>query len=549
MADVKISFVGDDANLVQRIEKQQAAIGKLTERLRQMKTQGRQATKDVGGGLADGARQALAFAGALTGVGTAAGAIMAIVRQLKAEYEALRARQERAANAQVTLAEARSMATLQRPAEISAQQLEGMVGRISGASGLTQADVWRGLPGPLSAMGSATPAQFESAMTLGARIRARAGQGFDMGTFVGGTLDIMRATGVQEARQGLGFVRQFGTAARMEDVQSQVRALAPALTAGMEAGASPEQVAELLAYISQRTADPEGMLSSTAAINLMMATQKPVVPRTILGRQKFFLPEGATYDERIAALRSAYQGADEATRVQILSKIGGRAKTKGAIMGFLGEAPGAMGELAAAQGRIGAPTAPGLGGLTDQLLSEIEAAPVQTVRLAGQQAQERMQLLNEQAAMAAEVRNQIDALIRDTEGVTDIQRKYIMGKFEAASRFGTRNAGAAAVEAIRSARSTKMLAPWRYAMPGFFGTEWMYAPKPPGAIQAERGVYGARGFGGEPNPAYNPDAARVLETLEAAIREQTKRLDEPQKTVLVGDERSKQYGGASPHGE
>jgi len=560
---VSVTFVGDAASLAQRIEKQQAAIGKLTEKLRQMKTEGRKATQDVGGGLADGTRQALAFAGALTGVGSAAAAVMVIARQLRAEYEALRARQERAANTQVTLAEARTMATLQRPIEMSAEQLEGMVGRISQASGLTQADVWRGLPGPLSAMGSASAQQFESTMTLGARIRARAGQGFDMGAFIGGTLDIMRATGVQDARQGLGFVRQFGTAARMEDVQKQVRTLAPVMVAAREMNVSPEESAELVAFLSQLIADPEGNITGTAAANIVSATMEPIIPRQriIAGQPKtmYEKPSGETFSERIASMREFWRNASEDARTQFLRKLGGREKTKGALRAFFAMGPEAQREMATIQSRIMPPTATELAGLTDQLLSEIETAPVQTVRLAGQQATERLQILNEQAAMAGEVRNQIDALLRDAPGITDVQRKFILGKFEAASRFGTRNAGAAAVEAIRSAQRTSRLAPYTYRQgPDRFyvteaDTEMRDVRAGPRHPAVRRRV--VRSYGGqagpvvEENPEFQASQAQALITLEAAIRDQTKRLDAPQRTVLVGDERAKQYGGASPHGE
>ncbi len=562
---VQVTFVGDDATLAQRIEKQQAQITKLTGKLRDMGAAGRAATKKTADGLQDGFRHAMGFAAALTGVGSAAAGIMVIARQIKAEYEALRARQERAAGTQISVAEAKATAALQRPPEMTAQWLEGMVGRVSQGSGLTQAEVWRNLPGPLSAMGSVSPQAFESAMTLGSRIRARTGEGFDMNQFVGGTLDIMRLTGTADARQGLGFTRQFGAASRITDVAQQVRALAPALAAGREIDVPPEQVAELVAYFTQLGADPEGRISSTGAINLMMATQEEIMPtvRNVRGRMVpgFVRPEGATFQERLGSMQRYWAGASETERMALLKRVGGREKTKGALMGLLGQSQGAMAELGMAQQRIGAPS-PEMAGLTDELMTEIESlSPAQDVRLMGEQSRERLQLLDEQAAVAGEVRQQIDAMLRNTPGISDLHRKEIMAEFEIGSRAGTRGAAGAAIRALRDVQRTKALAPYRFSFLG--STEY--------ALESETGIGSVRATptaahfmrarvvrgtsGGltqvraEENPSFNAEAAQALRDLEAAVIEQAKRLDRPQPVEIVGDTRAKQHGGLSPQGE
>jgi len=547
MADVKISFVGDDASLVQRIEKQQAAIGKLTEKLRQMKTQGRQATKDVGGGLADGARQALAFAGALTGVGTAAGAIMGVVRQIKSEIEALRAYQTQAAQTTMTLGEARNNALLNKPPDMSPAAMDAMVKRIAQESNLTQTAVYGMAGSPMSARGALSSEAFQANVAIGARLSAQLGQGFDANSFTGALLDISRFTGTAGMRT-FGWLRQGAIASRVTDPTRYAKNLVRVMGTAAPLKVPAEEAAEVFATATQLLGDPTGDIAKTASATLISGAYKDVLPGpwkpNAKGRMQptWTVPTG-TLPERLAQMRQAYAEADREMREKMLTQIGGGVEGAGLIRGMLAGTPEALREYAAARQAIGSPTAPGLRGTGEELFQWFQQSPGSAARdvvLAGDRANEAL-TMDEVAAVAAKLREQQDKLLRNLPGLGDLDRKLLTAQYEIGTGYGTRHALRGGVELIDELLSSGK---WSRRYRVDYGSRKDYVDELSERSRLNRFLYP-----GEENPYYSPRAVDALTSWRNDVQRVLNKMEQGLNVAVVDDRRAKQYGGASPHGE
>jgi len=556
MAKAKVVFEGDAAKAIQQVDKLTGQVQKLQRQLSKAKTTGKKAGDDTAGALGRAGGEAMRFAAAMTGVGSAVGGVMMIVNQLKREYENLVQRQREAAQTQLSLAQARAGALYQVPSEMRAEA-GAIVGRIATRAQVSQAEVWRAYGPAWSAKGPLPMPAFESALGVGMTLRGVIGPEFQAGPFAGGLMDIMRFTGIQQGQRAYGYAGQFGRAARIVDPRLQTRALAQALAAGVPRGFTPERVGELLAYFTQMGADPTGELSTTGLINLMTRLEKDIYPTEgPRGRVTWGPVPGATGPERLAALQERLRKASPSLRREIFGKIGGEAKVLEAIQGLLLRKPGAMGVLRAAETAITPPTAQGLERAFEQYMADIRQGrvqPVKDVSLALDKFTEEMRRTSPEA-LAGAIRPRLVAGLR-AAGVSDIEQRMEKWKFEKEAVFGTQQDVINVTFGILSRLKSKApFAPYKVYptkfRAGAFGVGAAEEEGRPFAVSEGRiEEMRSRGYRIEPHPEFRPESLEDLRALHSKLAQIDDRLKKGLDVNLKSSDLTKTETVTPPPGE
>ena len=529
MATLKMVLTADESKAVQALRRMDDAQRKVTDRFRQMGKGAKRATRETSSGLRDGARSALGFAAALTGIGTAAAGVMVIINQLKREYENLKQRQAAAAQTQTTVAEARQTALYNLPTGPGGKALPGlgradvgrMVQRISQKTGITQGTLWQGLRGPVSALGGLPTSVVEPTVTQAARARARAGQYIDISQFAGGVFDIMRATDVRDPAQALGFMRAAGAQMRVTEFQEQMQTVIPVITAARQFGFTAEQGAELGAFATQVSGDPTGRRSATATTRFMQAIRTQRWATGHRGRRITKRRLKAPGMGGLAELQDIYANAPEAVRREIEAQIPGRASVRTAFLGLIRRDPRMLQVLQAVRERLPAPSAPELPGVWEQWAGA-PGGRMEALRATGRAADvgvERLQL-GSRGAMGGLIRERLPQLLR-AAGVSDLHQKLAMAQFEMETGFGGRGVLPAAIRAIRGVQEARQYGEPELQVPGLPLLNW---PPWKASVLTEnlRGRFGmAEGLDANqrvPNPDYAPELNTKLDAVVTELR-------------------------------
>jgi len=516
---VAIRFTGDAAKAQQELDKLQAKVGQLEGKLRKVGQAGRGAGRETGSALDSAAMSAVSFATALTGVGSAVAGIQKIAQQLREEYENLVQRQEAAGLTQVSYAEARNVALLNAPTGMR-DVLPTMVERVSQRSGMEQVDIYGGLGAPLSAMGPATPEQLESALTVSAILGARTGMGRQYGDYAATLLSMMPKLGVTDAASALGFTMQAGQASRVVELRKQAQMFAPVIGAAGQYGWSSEQAAEFTAALSHMMEDPTGETTRTSALRLMGMTAggAEIIP---MGGGRF-APTQARGFGAIAELQQWYAQAAPDEREQLLRKIGGEERAKGAIKAMLAGSPLWQQYYGTARGLI-APPGTGQARLVSGVLAEMlsdQPGTLQGILSAMRQTEEAQELTSPEG-IAGALRPAIGKFAQ-TYGMTGLQQDYLKYVFERRTEFGTAEDVYGTTADIARGVQAQYLplrghVPWWKGGPLF--PEYGYARQPTGA----------EGVSWEANPRANPDVVErldlLIEKLERAADAQDRSAD------------------------
>jgi len=443
MGTITFKLGGEAAKAVSEyqkiIDKQDQAIQKL----RQMGQVSDRSTSTMSGGIKEAAISTGKFALQIAGVGSAIGGVMAVAAQLRREYDDLVRKQREAAAEQMTAGQLRGAALLNLPASMQAGEVDRIINEISSRRNVEQKALWGGAGAMLSGKGALSSGQFAGALDVAARLRAYAGEAVDVGVIGGGLQDIMRVTQIKSGMQTFGWARQFGTEARIVNPLEQVLSLAPAISAAAGAGATPEQVAELLAGMTQTTADITGERSSTAVINFLGAlTGKKIFPSEVVRGGKrtmeWGLVPGETFGERMGALRSRWATMSREERAEMEARIGGRAKSRAYLRDVISQSGAGWTNYQAAVAGIRAPEAEGTIAFAEEYFRNVEAGEFEPIRRTGRAfdvAIEKMKL-TDPGALAGVLREKMGALLAARPDISELERREIMAGFEFRSRFG-----------------------------------------------------------------------------------------------------------------
>ena len=458
----------------------------------------------------DASKSALKFVGAVAGIGSALGSVMLIAAQLRREYEHLKRVQAETAATHMGVGGARGAALYNKPTHITAVAAEALVARAAKFGGAKMEDTWRIASTAFSAMGPLKTGDVEKHIGQAALVQRLSG--FEGSTLAGGTMDIQKATGVG-AKQSLGWMRQIGQAARVVDLEKQVRSVPPVIMGAKQYGFTPEQGAELFATMTQLSGDVMGRKSSTGTVNLMqtiMAGQTqggaliPYWKKAGMGkaRKMGWRTTKAGGMAGLAELQDWYAGADEGLRTEFKAKMPGEAKNKGAILGLIARDPQAMAVLAQAQQQIGAPGGAAMGGYVDRYIADVGKGKTEAVREGSaimSRGLERAQLDNPNA-LAGVFREGLQKLA-GAYNFSDINTKLATASFEWNTNLGSRGvleAGLTRVEQLRRATGFQTDAEY-----------WKDVGVPGGELIS--GQYGR-------NAGYRPGANEALNELAAELR-------------------------------
>ena len=438
------------AKKMDKVEKKMHKVGKASGK----------ATKQASAGLADGARQAMRFAGALTGIASGVGAVIAIAAKLRREYEHLKRQQADAALAQMTVGQVRKRALWNRPDQFSVAAVDKMVADLSAKHKVKVEDIWRGADSPLSAAGSLSLGQFRQGLDIA--VEANKFAGVDIGTLAGGVLDVMKGAKGATGEQAAGWLRQTGRAMRVTKLEEQIRTVIPVLTSARVLGWTPETGAELAAYFTQLSSDITGQQSSTGATKFMdtlqAATTKAgaLIPYKQFGRTKFrTTKEGGPAG--LAELQQWYKTAPEDLRREFITKMPGRARIKGAMLALIAQTPEAMDAWRAAQEAIGSPLDKGVARQWTSWTDMAAAGPYEPVREIARTFDKLRNdlMLGNRAAAGGATRSGLGELLREAPGVSDLDVKMMMAKFELSGDFGRGDVIDAALKRVRRLQESK----------------------------------------------------------------------------------------------
>lgn len=281
-------------------------------------------------GMDDGANAAGRFAMSLAGIAAAAVGPMALVNALKQEYRELLRRQREAMVAQQgageTLREVRKVFT--PDATMNVEQMEKRLLDVAAKHGSSAAVVGAAAMTGFSAKGPLTNEQSMSAIE--AAVRVAPNNAGEAGTLAGRYEDVMKATGIGDARAVAGWLTSVQRGSRIANMAGVGQNAVPAITAMVASGDSAEQAAEVYNTINQMMSDEEGAQSRTAAINLQSQLQE-------------FLPDIQGTQARLKAVQS-----DPKLRAKFLKGASSETASKNFLTSLVSADAKAMGYFDAA---------------------------------------------------------------------------------------------------------------------------------------------------------------------------------------------------------
>lgn len=282
MADVKLTMVTDERQMVRAFEKLQRETVKLREQQAALKTELREGAKNaedmsqtLDGGFGAGVKQMSSMAAGAFSVQQAIGLV-------RAEYDALIERQREAAGIQVDLSAVQTQA-LQNlgddPDIKTAGELVDLVNQVIQKTDALPRVAWQAMSDALSARGDKSAREAADAVT--AAIRLSPGTPEQLPTLAGAALDVGKAAGIG-SEEALGFILGIGSKSRVTNLESLSKNVAPGALDLLKFGDDLSSAGALVATISQGVNDTEGAVSRTTAVSLAQQLEKfftRVMPR------------------------------------------------------------------------------------------------------------------------------------------------------------------------------------------------------------------------------------------------------------------------------
>jgi hypothetical protein len=398
-----ISFVltADEAKAVEALRRMDEQQRKLLEAAQATGRAGKQAGDDMAGSMDKAAQGALGLVGALTGVASVTGAVIAGVGLLKKEYDDLIERKKEAAKTQNDLAAGRAgMISAGLPSGVNAVDLDKMIAAASARYQVPGGALQQQIPGILQQGGRVTPAQLDEAVQMAARMSG-AGLGATAGGAVGQGLRLQAAMGGGTLEEAMGFARIAGQQMGISGLPEQEAALSGLAVVGRESGWGVQGATQLAAYLAREGVSGERATQSAARLIEGLADKGGILPHRV-GRGTEFLGLKTTGAAQIGELQAWWKGASAEDRDKVMGKLSDRApEAKAAIRGLLEGRPEDVSAFAAAGAAI-----PGAGAGTagmEQMFNDIaggEQEPVARVGRAGEATAENLRAVDPEAMIA-----------------------------------------------------------------------------------------------------------------------------------------------------
>lgn len=384
----------------------------------------------------------------VAGLATSIASVATVASILKNEYDDLLKRQGKAAETQITLAQAQRMAVfnLSGDATLSPNQMVQEVKGISSRTGVDETSVTRLLSDMFSARGDKSARDVlpyaENVLRMAPDISGQPMMG-------GATLDLAKTFGANP-EQAFGMMMQVGAASRVTDLNSLAQNVVPAMVSMSPFGDNAEQAGELVATLTQASADKTGASSSTAAVQLA-------------GRLNKLLPELKNSSDRIAAVRS-----DKSLQEKLFKEDFGEERFKPLFRQLLtgDETSPTVKAYRGAQSTVGGLDAGAA--LAEELRKSFEGLPTAKTAAVGRNLgslAERLRSTDDFGGKSGVSRKGL-ADVLEAANVPEMTRKIILTRFDAQSQIG----GIAPIDAAASAmeeQSRNALNPYDLRASGF----------------------------------------------------------------------------------
>lgn len=377
---------------------------------------------------------------------------------IKGEMDAIFERQDRAAKASMTEAEAQRDFLVNLGANTPQERDEALaeVDRISAETGVSKRDLYLRASTAVSAKGPLSIAEALEAVKVSADFlpgSPEAGK-----SLAGAALDldkILTGRGHQvNAEQTVGYLQAVGQTARVVDPEKLARNVMPAIATAMSTGATEQEAGALWSAFTSAMADPMGEMSRTAAINFSQkldefftaAPKENAKPEEQASWQRRKDVKG--FGERMALLRS-----DEGLREEFLGSNtfeAAAALPVKEIVSGLGAAAQAFDEYVKAL-----PSVENSAGLYRQRLQVMDAAELQQTAAFGRGLDtgiERLETSDQQLARLGLIRNKFQQVVEDT-GESRLVGKF--NKFFAEARAGTGQGVDAFIDELKALRDRR----------------------------------------------------------------------------------------------
>jgi hypothetical protein len=321
--NVNVRMSAENAEMVRAWLEAKRGPEAFSQELDKIATKGQRAGQVTKTAFQQASGAAMQVVGALTGVGSAVGGILAIAYQLKAEYQALVARQKEAADAQVSHYESVQRAGKAYGAKTS-QEVDALNRRvIGGANGVKPSDLLLAIESGISASGDVDKDDVVQMVLESAR-RAPEMSLSRRQALVTGALMTKKGFPEMTTDQALAVTEQSFIAARTEDVTDFGKNVAPGVAqmAAFGGGKDSHQYLTSLAIaMGQRSGDPTGRRSMNATINMLKQVKEETLAAGLVG------PD-ASVEEQINAVRGSPELQDKLLGVFAEAEGGADWKTK-----------------------------------------------------------------------------------------------------------------------------------------------------------------------------------------------------------------------------
>ena len=410
MGDVNLKLEADQEALVRGVLKADDAVKDLIRNTTRLGDAGRRAGRKMDSGFKGFMKTAgkiaagLGIAGGIQQIGSS------VINQLRRELEHVKQQQGRAAMTQMTVGQMEANAILNKPLDVDAGRLRGLVKGLSDKYNVQRTQIWPHMGGILSAKGGLSWKRMAAATREGVRLHAISGT--DIGMTAGGAMDVMRVVPEATAPQALGYIMGAGQQMRVQTIEEQMNAIVPTIASARGYKFTPEQATEMMAYVTMMTGDKTGRKGMSGTINFMAALAKATTPGGALIPYQTAGPRGRLATKYrptaragmagLGELQDAWAKMTEPQRAEFTAKLPGQARTKGAFMGLIARDPAAMDAFRAAQAGIGAPGAPGAAAPYEEYYRQAAGGRFETVRKGSRifgQTIEELQLKNPYALM------------------------------------------------------------------------------------------------------------------------------------------------------
>jgi len=358
---------------VQKLAQVGGQLDEVTRKLKGMTGESKKASTEQVSGWQASAKAIATYAAGFFGV-------QAGIRLIKDEMRDYIRLQKEALEAGRTWSEARATALEMAPGR--GPEISGIIAGASRKAGVPETEMWRAAPALISAGAGLTNEQMISALSLGAEyMKVQGGGGAQIAERAPYYLDIMRQTGVTDARAAAGALASLTRAARVQSAGAVAQNLVPALTGYRMYGDQWTEGAEMMAGLTFLLGDVEGAETKTLYTGIRAGLIKPIVPSRLSGAMDPITGKatagaigGGSTMERLRALQAMWPDLTPREREAILPKIARGKQGQGVIRALLGGEEDIWRTFTQAQGEIISPTSADAGAYVSSYFADVYAA-------------------------------------------------------------------------------------------------------------------------------------------------------------------------------